>query len=122
MTSPSSLRVRADVFPAHVTLTQGDDVQVMEKVRLIVTQDTVFIYKDSSTGPTLAYQERLQSYDPGVPVHRRTRSNPMRLASVTTDSGTNISFGRMGSCGCGSRLKAFDPFAQITSAASTKDR
>lgn len=116
----ASHRVRVDVFPAHVALSTGE---VFDRVRIIVTLDTVFVFKDSSAGPVVAFSERLASYDPGNPPHRRTRSNPVRPALVTTDSDTVITFNRTGGCGCGSRLKSFNPFAasQLPTAASSKD-
>jgi hypothetical protein len=123
----SDTRIRTDVFPAYVTINpalkaQEDEPQILEKARVVVTGDTVYVFKDSPTGPALVYSDRLQSYDPGVPVHRRTRSRPARTPSLVTESGDQVSFGRSGSCGCGSRLKSFDPFPQISQVASTKDR
>lgn len=118
-------RIRTDVFPATVQVTTPADgvlPQVFEKARVILTTDTVLVYQDSPTGPALVYSERLASYDPGVPVHRRTRGTPARMPSATTDSGSEVTFTRSGGCGCGSRLKSFDPFSTtLNVAASNRD-
>jgi hypothetical protein len=119
-------RIRADVFPARVSVTHPNDPAqtptLFDKARLIVTTDTVYVYQDSPSGPELVYTERLASYDAGVPVHRRTRTMPAREASAVTDSGAEVTFARASGCGCGSRLKYFDPWsAQLSTAASTRD-
>lgn len=122
MTRFADSRLRADVFPARVVFHRsGSEPEVYEKVRVVVTVDALFVFKDSAQGPTLSFFERLAKYDPGVPTHRRTRARPARPALATTNSGIEVTFSRLGSCGCGSRLRSFDPFSQIPMAASTKD-
>lgn len=123
-------KVRADVFPAivvvappgaprasslrpprvHHTDPRSDGSELLQSVRVIVTDDTAYIYQDSADGPVLVFRERLAEYTP--PPHPRTQrlSSPPREASLTTDSGKTMSFRKSGGCGCGSRLKTFNPF------------
>lgn len=116
-------RIRSDVFPANVTISKPNtsETQRYDKARIVFTMDAVYVFQDAPTGPELVYTERLASFDPGVPLHRRKRGLPPRQASAITDSGAEVSFMRTGGCGCGSRLKSFSPFSVINAVASTKD-
>lgn len=124
-------RIRADVFPATVTVAPPDPDSPsastlthplppthrrLEKVRVVVTLDQVLIFEDSSQGPQLIFSERLQDYTP--PPKRgqtiRTMHAP-REATLLTDSGKTLAFSRSAGCGCGSQLKSFNPFSTTTS-------
>jgi hypothetical protein len=50
-----------------------------------------------------------------------TRRVPTAEANLTTQTGKTLSFARLGGCGCGSRLKTFDPFRIITATVSKTD-
>lgn len=117
-------RVRSDVFPATVTVTspESQTPQVFDKSRVILTMDTAYVFQDSPTGPALVYSAPVNEYDPGVPIHRRTRGTPARMPSATLSDGSSLTFVSSSGCGCGSRLKSFDPFSSITTAASSRDR
>lgn len=127
-------RVRSDVFPATVTVTtpESPTPQVFEKSRVVLTTDTAYVFQDSPKGPDLVYSSPLNEYDPGVPIHRRTRSTPARMPSALLADGSSLTFVRSAGCGCGSRLKGFDPFSHpalstasgssIAAASSSKDR
>lgn len=139
MTLPSRPRVRADVFPAVLTVSPpsaptpatslsplpGAPSRTLEKVRVIVTLDAVYVFQDASPGPALIFSERLADYTP--PQKPPPRSSPAQLralrreATLTTDSGKTLAFHRSDNCGCGSRLRGFDPFDSITTYASTGD-
>jgi hypothetical protein len=134
-------RVRADVFPAVITLAPPDspqratnqgrppeDHRRLDKCRVVVTLDQVLIFQDASGGPQLIFSERLASYTAPPPTRSLTirSQGQFREATATTDSGKTLSFARQGGCGCGSRLRSFDPFSATYSTqaplqASTKD-
>jgi len=141
-----SNRVRADVFPAALVVAPADspegpaslarrtpdDHRYLDRARVVVTTDAILVFQDSSSGPELIFSERLASYTPPPPnstLTIRSRQGAAREGLATTDSGKTIAFGRGPGCGCGSRLKSFDPFkvAYGTSearpvAASSRDR
>lgn len=133
----TSTRLRADVFPAVVVVAPADsdspatslsklpeDHRLVEKCRIVVTLEEVLIFTDSASGPQLVFAEPLVDYTP-PPKGRATIRNMYtpREATLTTESGKTIAFHRSSSCGCGSRLKSFNPFGATTtySAASTRD-
>lgn len=137
-------RVRADVFPAlvavapasHTPLDAADPattattygrvnsaaghVQV-DKCRVVVTLDRVLVFQDAPGGPSLIFSERIASYTP-PPSQRtltiRTQATP-REATITTDSGKTLAFRRATGCGCGSRLRSFDPLAAYEAASAS---
>lgn len=132
-------RVRADVFPAVLTVAPPDaspasslspvspaPARTLEKVRVIVTLDAVYVFQDASGGPQLIFSERLAEYTPPPALPPRATPQQVRAlrreATLTTDSGKTLAFHRSDNCGCGSRLKGFDPFDSITQYSSTKDQ
>ena len=117
------MTIRTDMYPARVSVTSSDGAtQLFDQARLVITADAIYVFKDSPAGPTLVFNERMDSYDRGVPLYQRTRTRPAREASAVTDSGSQVTFTRASGCGCGSRLKYFDPFTAVPAAASTRDR
>jgi hypothetical protein len=135
------VRVRADIFPAVLVVApatsshpatilsypQPDDPdgrRLLDKVRVLVTDTHVYVFQDSSQGPQVIFSEPLDTYTPATPLHqRRTRdaSKPSE-ALATTQSGKSLAFARQGGCGCGSRLKTFDPFKVILAQARESER
>jgi len=133
--------VRADVFPATLVVAPAasphpatitsypppDDPHgrvFKDKVRILVADDSVYVFQDSSQGPSLIFSEPLADYTPPIPLHRRRvreASQPAE-ALLTTVSGKTLAWARMGGCGCGSRLKSFDPFKVIAAASSKSER
>jgi hypothetical protein len=140
-------RVRADVFPALVAVapaapaapashapidpattattygrvnSAAGHVQV-DKCRVVVTLDRVLVFQDAPGGPSLIFSERIASYTP-PPSQRtltiRTQATP-REATITTDSGKTLAFRRATGCGCGSRLRSFDPLAAYEAASAS---
>lgn len=112
--------------PARATsLSQlPDDHRKVEKCRIVVTLEEVLIFQDSAQGPELIFSEPLLDYTP--PPKRPSTIRTMytaREASLTTESGKTLAFHRSTGCGCGSRLKSFNPFGSTTtySAASSRD-
>ena len=119
-----------DMFPARVlvipeqdsnaTLSQEDlgyttpvpNSRKVEAVRVVLTEATVMIAGDSSNGPVLIFQEK---YDPSTLVLNKNRSKPGRL---TTVNGKIIVFQKDENCGCGSKLRSWNPYRTVY---STKD-
>lgn len=102
-TSTGPVVCRLDLAPATVTLTvAGGDRQVLEKLRVIVTADKVYLFRDARPAPTLWYEARIESFD-----GRNTTGY-----QLVTANGDVLQLKRGGGCLCGSQLKSFHPFPQ----------
>lgn len=104
-----STQIRADVFPVVITLTneaENDEITI-EKARVIVTLDHVYIFQDANPTPAIVFEDRLTSYTPPIPATRVRRAADLQnnFATFETEDGFTAKFQRMSSCGCGSRLK-----------------
>lgn len=127
----SNYQVRADVFPATLTLTSSDPDSaptVYDKVRVILTLDHIYVFQDASPKPKLVFEDRLTTYTPPLPSTRVRKASQLldRSAKLTTEEGYSASFLKTGGCGCGSRLKTTPvssllPTSPISQAASSND-
>ena len=124
------MHVVFDLFPARVLVIPPSDelnalnyeeIQVLsavkssrrvEAVRVVLTEATVMIAADSDTGPVLIFQEK---YDPASLILSKNRSKPMRLRTL---NGKVLVFQKDENCGCGSRLRSWNPYRTVY---STKD-
>lgn len=127
--------IRADVFPAMLAIappesetrattlgTLPDTIRVVEKVRVIVTLDRIVVFADSAKGPHVIFSERMDDYVAPMKATRQTiRTMGPTEAQVTTSSGKTLAFRKAGGCGCGSKLKSFDPFPTLSSFRSKVD-
>ena len=125
----TNYQIRADVFPATVHLTDPEtgEETVLEKTRVILTLDHIFIYQDDNPAPKIVFEDRLNSYTPPIPATRVRKPAELlkRYAEFETES-ANGKFQRASGCGCGSRLKnaslaSLMPNGGIAQAASTRD-
>jgi hypothetical protein len=93
--------------------TEVKDSRRVSDVRIVVTEHTVMIAADSSSGPVLIFQEK---YEPGD-VYLDKNKN--KISRIRTVSGKSIVFTKdEASCGCGSKLKVWNPYRTVY---STKD-
>lgn len=123
------MKVLHDVFPARVRVVPADAVpaaeelgaltvfwreagRMVDRVRVVVTEKTVMVAADSSSGPVLIFQER---YRPESVAWSRSRKDTHRLV---TESGKLLLVAHDASCGCGSKLRAWNPYRTVY---STKD-
>jgi hypothetical protein len=116
-------QVRQDQFPSLIALApQGvttaaalspigttAGARQVNTARIIVTESRVIIARDGAQGPELIFSE---AYDPAT-----YYKNPDRLgvSYLTTQSGTDIAFIKDTTCGCGSRLRSWNPYNTINS-------
>ncbi len=89
--------VRLDLFPAEVMVAGTR----YSPSRAIVTDDAIHVYMDATNGPAEVFTARMDDFQ-----GRRTIGY-----TVITDDGEQISVSRASGCGCGSRLRGFNPFA-----------
>jgi hypothetical protein len=124
------MKITFDMFPARILVippsesldaleyesitfrTEVQSARRVEAVRVVLTERTIMIAGDSSNGPVLIFQEK---YDPSSIMLQKNRSKPAR---VTTLTGKVIIFEKDENCGCGSRLRAWNPYRTVY---STKD-
>jgi hypothetical protein len=124
------MKIVFDMFPARVLVipeqesnadlnhedlaftTPVPNSRKVEAVRIVLTEQTIMIAGDSSNGPILIFQEK---YDPSSLVLNKNRSKPGRLV---THNGKIIVFQKDENCGCGSKLRAWNPYRTVY---STKD-
>lgn len=112
------MKVHADVFPAAVAIAPpGSEVDFdnfgprgggpqgtrrLDRCRIIVVNDRVMIGLDSPEGPQLVFQEKYVSYDKQDKLHM-----------VQTIEGKIMVFRKDDNCGCGSRLRSWQPYGSI---------
>ena len=107
----TNLNIRSDTFPAIITITppeNSDDPSptptTYEKVRVILTLDHIYVFRDSFPNFEIVFEDRLDTYTKPVPGVRL--KNPQdRFARFTTEDGYSGQFTKQAACGCGSRLK-----------------
>lgn len=91
--------IRLDLFPANI---EKDVTQIGYESRVIITDDMFYIFKDGESGPVVYLAESLVEFE----------GNNLQGYVVTTDNGQYLVV-RAPSCGCGSRLRGFFPFAGV---------
>lgn len=123
----SQAAVQFDLFPAFVAVLPPDSPLPLSDLhsapptpgsyqihssRIIVTTDRVIIAKDSPTGPLPVFSEAL------LPGSFQKAPNSSEDSRLITISGKKLAFKKDDSCGCGSRLRSWNPMRIV---GSTKD-
>lgn len=116
------MRVLLDRFPCHLAAIGAgkvEDVTTMrsfeptaganylEITRVIVTEEMVMVAKDSTNGPQIVFQERYETF---IPSTEATKDS-----FVVTESGKMLAFKKDTGCGCGSRLRGWNPYKTLNS-------
>ena len=117
--------VRHDVFPAFAIFLPADDPTTPEdmtsappfpktgrsfdKARVVVYGTRVTVAIDGDNGPKIVFSEE---YQPGT-----LFKNPDKTKDsyITTLSGKKIAYRRNDACGCGSRLRSWNPYRSLNS-------
>jgi hypothetical protein len=80
------------------------------KARIVVTEDTVMVAIDSHSGPMIIFREAYTEFH---------KSNVKTEDSyIRTVTGKMIAYKKDENCGCGSRLRSWNPYRHVY---STKD-
>lgn len=116
------MKIREDVFPAHVAVVSegfSDDVTVLRSspptegsryvgtARVVVTDEAVFVAIDSNEGPIIVFREKYSEYLPS--------KDPKKDSRIVTISGKMLAFRKDTNCGCGSRLRGWNPYKTLNS-------
>lgn len=114
------MRKQVDVFPALVKLippgslselsqadVKGDlpqGTRRLDRCRVVVLNNVIMIAVDAPEGPQVVFREQIEEM-----------LTEKKLNRVKTVSGKLIAFVRDDNCGCGSRLRSWNPFGGIVS-------
>jgi hypothetical protein len=116
------MKILMDRFPCHLAAigaNQIEDVTTMrsfeptkgsnylEITRVIVTEDHILVAKDGNTGPDIVFKEKYTTF---IPSDESTKDS-----FIVTESGKMLAFKKDTGCGCGSRLRGWNPYKTIFS-------
>lgn len=119
------MRSLADVFPAVAWIAPPNSVEVsnlatsgpcpegtrkIDRVRVVLLGNSILIAQDSPEGPKLVFREGFTA-----------RLVNGKTTTIKTDTGKIIAFTKDENCGCGSRLRTWNPYGQNSSVYSTAD-
>lgn len=115
---------RVDVFPALLRLAPPDSLsdittlnikgdapsgsRFLDRCRVVILDDKVMVALDSPEGPKLVFREAVVE----------TR-HVEKISYVKTESGKILAFTKDENCGCGSRLRSWNPYGNVMG--STQD-
>lgn len=108
------MRIIFDVFPALLVALPAnaveslDDVRVapptegsflVDRCRVVLDEELIIVAVDSPEGAKVVFQEKYATFNQDLKGESK----------VTTDSGKMLAFKRDTNCGCGSRLRSWNP-------------
>lgn len=85
--------IRNSLYP--VTIRSNDEI-LYKEVKIIIGDTNYYIYDETIDGPTLVEEDAIYDYS----------RDPLQLLTPTQ----TYHLSKSGGCGCGSRLKHFNPF------------
>ena len=114
------MQILFDLFPAHLSISPPGTCALdeyksfppvagayyVDKTRVIVTSEYVMVARDSDTGPLVIFREGYTLFD---------KNEKSTDSFVVTDAGKMLAFRRDTNCGCGSRLRGWNPFRIMSS-------
>lgn len=113
------MNIRADVFPALVSVTPAGEAIALTDVRsappspgsfqvtiarVVITGNRIIIAQDKGDGPQVVFADEI---DPTTYYKNPSRTEDSYIQTV---SGKKIAFKRDSACGCGSRLRSWNPY------------
>jgi len=120
------MKKEIDIFPALIRLAPPNSLKNMtdltirgdapsgtrklDRCRAVVIDKTLFVAVDSPTGPDLVFREKVVEQN-----HEKT------LSHLKTESGKIIVITKDNNCGCGSRLRGWNPFGFLVSSKEDPD-
>lgn len=116
------MKIIHDIFPAHLSVapptytgpmraeSSGKDYPYVAETRTIITTEKIMVAIDTPTGAQIIFNEE---YDPETLIIPK---KPDQEGSATTVTGKRLVFKKAESCGCGSRLRSWNPYKTMYSA------
>lgn len=116
------MRIIKDVFPAHVAVAPAgltDDVtsvrssptsegaHYVSKTRVVLTEEHVTVAADGPEGAVIIFYEKYVEFVPEI--------EKGKDSWVVTASGKVLAFKKDTNCGCGSRLRSWNPYKTLNS-------
>ena len=116
------MKILQDVFPAFVGVAQPGLVSTLQelssapitvgayqvtKTRVVVTDEVVIVAVDGNEGPMIIFRERYTE-------HRRSNVK-IEDSYILTETGKMLAFKKDENCGCGSRLRSWNPYRHVYS-------
>lgn len=121
------MKIIADIFPAHFCGTQSkryssvhelnaittgkNDVAYLQTTRVVVTETHVTVAQDSPDGAQVVFHEPYTELY--APEDRKDKVTG--TYRIVTTSGKFLAFQKDTSCGCGSRLRSWNPYKTLSS-------
>ncbi len=114
-----------DVFPADLCAapadyvgeltptTNADNTFRVDTCRVVLTPTHVLVATDSPQGPQVVFREPYVTFD--------RAARPSETSTVTTESGKRLAFRKNETCGCGSRLRSWNPSRTVATLYSSRD-
>lgn len=114
------MQIHADIFPAFVSITPADiDIELSELrsappsrgsfqvaiARVVITRDRVIVARDAGNGPEVVFSEPIDTT-----TYFKSQTPATQDSYVQTVSGKKIAFRKDSACGCGSRLRSWNPY------------
>jgi hypothetical protein len=111
-----------DRFPCHLAAIAAGELEDIEQLksyeptpgstylettRVILTDEHIMVAKDAPTGPQVVFREAYEAFYPSDDIKKDAR--------VLTKSGKMIAFKKDMGCGCGSRLRGWNPYKTLNS-------
>jgi hypothetical protein len=94
--------VKRDTFPAIVDFTLNDNTHQLTITRVVINESNILIAKDTPKGPVVVYDQPYTS-----------ASWNGKLGTVEIADGTVITYRKDAACGCGSRLRSWNPYRNV---------
>lgn len=116
------MKILMDRFPCHLAAIgpdQIDDVTTMrsyepttgsnylEITRVLITDTHIIVAKDGNSGPQIVFREAYETFIPSKEANKDS--------FVVTSSGKMLAFKKDTGCGCGSRLRGWNPYGILGS-------
>lgn len=115
------MNLKADLFPAIVSIADPGSMEDINELmprgqapkgtrkvdscRVTIINGQLLIGVDSPDGPRLVFREAVTFYEKKDRIHR-----------AITETGKFLAFKRDDNCGCGSRLRSWNPYKNIITA------
>lgn len=112
------MRKSVDVFPAVIKVAPENSVEDfatlqpvgpsptgtrrLDRCRVVILADTLMVVVDSPEGPDLVFQEKVKQF-----------STEGGVTHVLTENNKAAAFQKDTNCGCGSRLRSWNPYKAI---------